>query len=91
MLCNRFEKIALSTNVRMYSLQDPSAQTFLDIGNGETRIDRSTNEISFPPNVSQILPIIQAVIDMVFSNLTTNYENPDWLFERAIVAPMMMI
>lgn len=30
---------------------------------------------------------IQAVVDKVFPSLTTSYKNPDWLRERAILAP----
>lgn len=90
-LWNRVEKITLSTNMRVHLLQDPSAQTFskqlLDIGNGKIPIDRATNEISFPPNFCQMQMNIQAVVDKVFPSLTTSYKNPDWLCERAILAP----
>lgn len=32
-------------------------------------------------------PNIQDVVNNVFPNLTSNYTNPDWLCERAILAP----
>lgn len=90
-LWNRVEKVTLSTNMRVHLLKEASAQTFskqlLDIGNGQISIDHSTNEITFPPNFCQMKPSIQAVVDKVFPNLTCNYKNPDWLCERAILAP----
>ena len=35
----------------------------------------------------QMQPNIQAVVDKVFPNLTINYKNSDWLYERAFLAP----
>ncbi|XP_036340418.1 ATP-dependent DNA helicase pif1-like [Rhagoletis pomonella] len=90
-LWNYVEKITLTTNMRVHLLQDTSAQIFskqlLDIGNGKVHIDRTTNEISFPSNFCQMQQSIQDVIDRVFPNLTINYRNPEWLRERAILAP----
>ncbi|XP_017484852.1 PREDICTED: uncharacterized protein LOC108373467, partial [Rhagoletis zephyria] len=90
-LWNYVEKITLTTNMRVHLLQDTSAQIFskqlLDIGNGKVHIDRTTNEISFPSNFCQVQQSIQDVIDRVFPNLTINYRNPEWLRERAILAP----
>ncbi|XP_036322227.1 ATP-dependent DNA helicase pif1-like [Rhagoletis pomonella] len=90
-LWNYVEKITLTTNMRVHLLQDTSAQIFskqlLDIGNGKVHIDRTTNEISFPSNFCQVQQSIQDVIDRVFPNLTINYRYPEWLRERAILAP----
>ncbi|XP_036322080.1 uncharacterized protein LOC118736083 [Rhagoletis pomonella] len=90
-LWNYVEKITLTTNMRVHLLQDTSAQIFskqlLDIGNGKVHIDCTTNEISFPSNYCQMQQSIQDVIDRVFPNLTINYRNPEWLSERAILAP----
>ncbi|XP_036334474.1 uncharacterized protein LOC118745044 [Rhagoletis pomonella] len=90
-LWNYVEKITLTTNMRVHLLQDTSAQIFskqlLDIGNGKVHIDRTTNEISFPSNFCQMQQSIQDVIDRVFPNLMINYRIPEWLRERAILAP----
>ncbi|XP_036341751.1 uncharacterized protein LOC118751090, partial [Rhagoletis pomonella] len=90
-LWNYVEKITLTTNMRVHLLQDTSAQIFskqlLDIGNGKVHIDRTTNEISFSSNCCQMQQSIQDVIDRVFPNLTINYRNPEWLRDRAILAP----
>jgi len=90
-LWRHVKKIQLSTNMRVHLLAEDSGQTFanqlLDMGDGKLPINRETNEISFPMNFCQLQPSIIDLENSVFPNIANNYQNHDWLRERAILAP----
>lgn len=62
------------------------AKTLLEIG--EKKIDYSKeNEISFPSHFCHLTKNVNEIIDNVYPDLAINYQNDDWLFERAILSP----
>lgn len=77
--------------MRVHLLQDAATQIFakqlLDVDDGKLPIDPTTSEISFPPNFCQMQSLIQNVVQKVFPDITNNFKNHDWLYERAILAP----
>jgi ATP-dependent DNA helicase PIF1 len=82
-LWRHVKKIQLSTNMRGQTF----ANQLLDMGDGNLPINRETNEISFPMNFCQLQPSIIDLENSVFPNIANNYQNHDWLRERAILAP----
>ncbi|XP_031634678.1 uncharacterized protein LOC116347980 [Contarinia nasturtii] len=85
------KKIQLTTNMRVHLLKDASAAVFaqqlLDMGDGKFPVDTKTQEIKFPPNFCQLEPTLKDIENRVFPNVSINYRNHDWLYERAILAP----
>lgn len=77
--------------MRIHLIKNQNALQFskqlLNIGDGRHPIDKETQEISFPENFCQMVPSLQDVIAKVFPNISINYKNHDWLYERAILAP----
>lgn len=58
----------------------------LQIGNGAIDCDANGN-ISFPEHFCTITDTLQFLIDNVFPQIEINYEDNDWLCNRAILAP----
>lgn len=85
------QTIKLTTNMRVYLKKDSTAQQFslqlLNIGNGKYPIDHTTKEISLPPNFCNLTSTLHELIIKVYPNITNNFKNHNWLFERAILAP----
>lgn len=83
--------IKIKTNMRVYLKKDSTAlefsQQLLNIGDGKYPIDQQTKEMQFPNNFCQMEPSLKDVIKKVFPDITNNYKNHDWLYERAILAP----
>ena len=75
--------------MRVHLQQDASSATFskqlLDNGNEKVPIDAVTKCISFPSNFCTIVPSIEQLIQNVFPQIATNYENHEGLHERAIL------
>ena len=81
-------KLQLTKNIRVSNSGDEDAQEFAeileDIGNGE--LGRYTNGVvGIPPHVC--VKDEASLIQSTFPNLVANFKNPDWLSERAILAP----
>ena len=76
--------------MREYLQQDALSVTFskqlLDLGNGKVPIDAATKCISFPSNFCTIVASTEQLIQNVFPQIATNYENHERLRERAILA-----
>ena len=76
--------------MRVQLQNDASAECFakqlLDIGNGKMEMDRSTQNITFPPNFCKMTSSKNELIQNVFPNIMQNYKNHQWLSERAILA-----
>ncbi|XP_046868780.1 uncharacterized protein LOC124461284 [Drosophila willistoni] len=77
-------------NMRVQTLQDPSAETFskqlLDIGNGKVAVHENTGSIKLPPGFCAIVHSQDVLIDCIFPDVHTQYINLEWLAERAILA-----
>src|SRR5258705_7682153 len=82
--------LKLTTNMRVQLQNYPSADLFshqlLEIGNGKVPVDQTSGRITFPPNFCNLVNSKEELIGKVFHNLPTNFKNPDWLSERAILA-----
>lgn len=77
--------------MRIKLLNDKSAETFskqlLTIGNGKLPCDPVTKQISFLSNFCQLESSLNGLITKIYPNISTNYKNHEWLFERAILIP----
>ncbi|XP_048514961.1 ATP-dependent DNA helicase RRM3-like [Athalia rosae] len=89
-LWRNVEKVQLRVNMRVQLLQDPSAETFskqlLDIGYGKVAVHENTGCIKLQTDFCTIIDSQHILIDHVFSDVHTQYANPKWLAERAILA-----
>ncbi|XP_071033020.1 uncharacterized protein [Parasteatoda tepidariorum] len=75
--------------MRVQMLQDPSAETFskqlLDIGDGKVTKDE-TGCIKLPDDLCTIIDSQDALINLIFPDVYTQYIHHEWLAERAILA-----
>ncbi|XP_049308669.1 uncharacterized protein LOC125777627 [Bactrocera dorsalis] len=82
--------LSLTTNMRVRLRNDSSAREFskqlLKIGDGKMASDQN-GFITLPYNFSIIVSSKEEPIDRVFPNIAQNYNNHDWLRERAILTP----
>ncbi|XP_046868458.1 uncharacterized protein LOC124460904 isoform X2 [Drosophila willistoni] len=82
--------VAGHVNMRVQTLQDPSAETFskqlLDIGNGKVAVHKNTGSIKLPTGFCTIVHSQDVLIDCIFPDVHTQYINLEWLAERAILA-----
>lgn len=83
------ESIQLTTNMRARLLNgetaDPFPSTLLQIGNGLLPQNKD-GDISIA-DIGQCVPSLRALCDNVYPGLSTKFTNPEWLCERAILAP----
>lgn len=83
--------LKLSTNIRIQlnggKFSSLFATQLLEIGEGKTKTNSATNDIIFPKKFCTLQTSIKALINSVFPNIHINYQNNEWLHERAILAP----
>nr|XP_042913608.1 uncharacterized protein LOC122273640 [Parasteatoda tepidariorum] len=88
-LWRNVEKVQLKVNIRIQMLQNPSALTFskqlLDIGGGEVT-KYETECIKLPDDFCRIIDSRDALINLIFLDVHTQYIHHEWLAERAILA-----
>lgn len=89
-LWRNITKLTLSTNMRVRLQNDASAEEFakqlLDMGNGRMPHNIITGLITLPNSFCTISPTIEDLIRSVFPHIVRNYQNHQWLSERAILA-----
>jgi hypothetical protein len=90
-LWRHVKKMTLKTNMRVHMTHDPSAGVFsaqlLTLGNGKAPAESNTGLISFPKNFCTIVKSTEELKCRVFHNIRLHFRNPQWLCERAILAP----
>lgn len=83
-------KHSLSTNMRVRLQNDESADEFakqlLDLGNGRMPRDITTGLVTLSSNFCTISPTVQDLVQSVFPDIERNYQNHQWLGERAMLA-----
>ena len=88
-LWKRVEKIHLSRNMRLVS-DEPSVRAFgetlLAIGEGKIPANPS-GQISLPRDFCKMAASTPDLINSVYPDARNNYLRPEWLRERAILAP----
>ncbi|XP_017470385.1 PREDICTED: uncharacterized protein LOC108362062 [Rhagoletis zephyria] len=89
-LWRHVKTLTLKTNLRVYLQNYASADEFsrqlLKIGNGQIPIDAATGLITLPDNFCNFAHTKQELVSSVFPNIAQNYQNHNWLAERAILA-----
>ena len=85
------KKLTLTTNMRVHLAGDASANLFagqlLTLGNGRMQPDPQTGLIQFPSDFCNLVKTASDLKNAVFPNIQTNFRKPQWLCERAILAP----
>ncbi|XP_069175646.1 uncharacterized protein [Procambarus clarkii] len=81
--------LKLTTNVRVQQQNDPSAEIFsrqfLEIWNGIVPVDLTSGRISLSHNFRNLVTSKEELVEKVFPNIQNDYEDHDWLSERAIL------
>lgn len=90
LLWHHIRKIQLRTNMRVQLSNNKEAERFaqklLQIGEGTYPIDNETGKIVLSDELCNIVNSADELIEKIYPNITQNYKNADWLFERAILA-----
>lgn len=77
--------------MRIINIENSEGKTFskilLEIGNGINPHYKETYDIQLHPKFCQLVSSLTNLINEVYPNLKDNYKNPNWLLERAILAP----
>jgi ATP-dependent DNA helicase PIF1 len=81
----------LTTNMRVLLANDVDAAGFdaqlLEVGNGRVPIDEETGEIRISPELGTTVSTNEELCDIIYPNIAENFDDNDWLCERAILAP----
>ncbi|XP_008189727.1 uncharacterized protein LOC103311793, partial [Acyrthosiphon pisum] len=89
-LWRHVKKLKLTTKLRVALRNHPTAAEFsrqlLALGNGLIPIDVLTGLISFPANFCEFTSSKEKLITKAFPSIEVNYNNLDWMSERAILA-----
>ncbi|GFR19314.1 ATP-dependent DNA helicase, partial [Trichonephila clavata] len=89
-LWQHVKTLKLIKNMRVQLQNDRSAEIFsnqlLDIGNGKVPVDLTSGKISLPHNFCNLVTSKGELVERVFPDIQTNFKNPNWLSERAILA-----
>ena len=90
-LWRHVQKVTLSTNMRVHLRAEAGAEAFcrtlLSIGNGTYPMDPRTSNIRLSTDFCSLVSTIEELIERVFPDLNTNFNDKQWLCERAILAP----
>ena len=90
-LWRHVKPLTLTTNMRVQLSGDPSAGLFsnqlLTLGNGKAPVDPATGLIQFPRNFCTLVKSAEDLMASVFPGILQHYFKPDWIRERAILAP----
>lgn len=85
------KKLTLTRNMRVHLTGDVAsgifAEQLLTLGNGNMQPDSQTGLIQFPSEFCNIVSSIDDLKSKVFDDIAHNYNNHQWLRERAILAP----
>ena len=87
-LWKRVKRLSLKTNMRVHLKGDVSASEFasrlLELGNGKMGSDDGIISVN---QIGQAVASLNELKDKVFPNLSNNYEDHQWLCQRAILSP----
>ena len=76
----------MRVHLQQHALSATFSKQLLENGNEKVPIDAVTKCISFPSNFCTIVPSTEQLIQNVFPQIATNYEDHERLRERAILA-----
>jgi len=85
------KRMTLTTNMRVRLTGDNSIKEFSEqlllLGDGRIEYNDQTGLMSFPDNFCHLTETLADLINSVFPNIDKNFQNHEWLKERAILAP----
>jgi PIF1-like helicase/Helitron helicase-like domain at N-terminus len=83
--------LSLTTNMRVHLQGDTSAGVFaqrlLQIGEKQHPVDPVTGHVSIPIELGKVVTSLDQLMLSVYPNLGKNFQDLNWLCERAILAP----
>ncbi|GFV74589.1 ATP-dependent DNA helicase [Trichonephila clavipes] len=89
-LWRHVKTLKLTTNMRVQLQNDRSAEIFshqlLDIGNRKVPADLTSGKISLTHNFFNLVAYKGELVETVLPDIQTNFKNPNWLSECAILA-----
>ena len=90
-LWKQVKKMTLTTNMRVHLHGDNAAGYFshqlLQLGDGKWQVDPASGTVSFPSNFCTVAKSLEELKLAVFPNIQDQFKNPEWLCEKAILAP----
>lgn len=90
-LWNHVQRLSLTTNMRIQLRGDIVAKNFasqlIQIGDGTIPYERTDYTIRLPTDFCFLINNQRQLIDHVYPNIALKYTDPEWLCERAILAP----
>jgi len=89
-LWNNVKTLSITTNMRVQLQKDQSAVQFskhlLAVANGKVPVDTTSGLFTLTNDFCRFVDSQLALIENVFPNISENYQNYDWLSQRAILA-----
>ena len=90
-LWQKVKVLRLTTNMRVHMHNDPDAASFskllLNVGDGKVKIVSDSDNISIH-ELGHVSSTLDELITRVFPDFTENFQDSDWLSQRAILAPL---